>query len=72
MEGWKYSNIKKIEVYRKEVNKEFLYKHDDNIIAIALENKNIKIHKDIFKLDLNNYCSIADFIIKNNFEINND
>ena len=54
------------------MNKEFLYKNDDNIIAIALENKNIKIHKDIFKLDLNNYNSIADFIIKNNFEINND
>ena len=25
-----------------------------------------------FKLDLNNYASIADFIIKNNFDINND
>ena len=72
VEGWKYSNIKKIEVYRKEVNKEFLYKNDDNIVAIALENTNTKIHKDIFKLDLNNYCSIADFIIKNNFDINND
>ena len=54
------------------MNKEFLYKNDDNIIAIALENTNTKIHKDIFKLDLNNYSSIADFIIKNNFEINND
>ena len=72
VEGWKYSNIKKIEVYRKEVNKEFLYKNDNNIVAIALENTNTKIYKDIFKLDLNNYCSIADFIIKNNFEINND
>ena len=72
VEGWKYSNIKKIEVYRKEVNKEFLYKNDNNIVAIALENTNTKIHKDIFKLDLNNYSSIADFIIKNNFEINND
>ena len=66
------SNIKKIEVYRKEVNKEFLYKNDNNIVAIALENTNTKIYKDIFKLDLNDYCSIADFIIKNNFEINND
>ena len=72
VEGWKYSNIKKIEVYRKEVNKEFLYKNDSNIVAIALENTKTKIHKDIFKLDLNNYNSIADFIIKNNFEINND
>ena len=30
------------------------------------------IYKDIFKLDLNNYSNIADFIIKNNFEIKND
>ena len=72
VEGWKYSNIKKIEVYREEVNKEFLYKNDDNIVAIALENSNTEIYKDIFKLDLNNYSNIADFIIKNNFEIKND
>ena len=72
VEGWKYSNIKKIEVYRKEVNNEFLYKNDNNIVAIALENTNTKIYKDIFKLALNNYSSIADFIIKNNFDINND
>ncbi len=72
VEGWKYSHIKKIEVYREEVNKEFLYKSDDNIVAIALENTSIKIYKDIFKLDLNNYSSIAEFIIKNNFELKND
>ena len=52
------------------MNKEFLHKSDDNIVAIALENTNTIIHKDISILDLNNYSSIADFIIKNNFELN--
>ena len=54
------------------MNKKFLHKNDNNIVAIALEDTNTKIHKDIFKLDLNDYSSIADFIIKNNFEIKND
>ncbi len=72
VEGWKYSNLKKIEIYRKKLNKGFLYLEDDNIVAIALENLNLSIKKNIYKLDLNDPSSIANFILKNNFNINYD
>ena len=72
MEGWKYSNLKKIEIYRKKINKDFLYLNDDKIVAIALENLETNIQKDIIKLDLNNPLSIANFILKNKFEIKYD
>lgn len=72
VEGWKYSKLKKIEIYRESINKNFLYLKDDNILAIALENKNIHLHKPICKLNLNNPLEIADFILKNNFEFKND
>ena len=53
VEGWKKENIKKIEVYRKEVNKPLL----------ALNDKNININ-NVMLLDINNYDSIAKFIKK--------
>lgn len=61
VEGWKKENIKKIEVYRKETNKPLLYNNDKNIIAIATNDKSIKIKK-MTVLDLNNYEQIAKFI----------
>ena len=61
VEGWKKENIKKIEVYRKEINKPLLYNNDKNIIAIATNDKSIKIKKMTI-LDLNNYEQIAKFI----------
>ena len=61
VEGWKKENIKKIEVYRKEINKPLLYNNDKNIIAIATNDKSIKIKK-MTVLDLNNYEQIAKFI----------
>ena len=61
VEGWKKGNIKKIEVYRKEINKPLLYNNDKNIIAIATNDKSIKI-KNMTVLDLNNYEQIAKFI----------
>lgn len=61
VEGWKTENIKKIEVYRKETNKPLLYNNDNNIIAIATNDKSIKIKK-MTVLDLNNYEQIAKFI----------
>ncbi len=72
VEGWKYSNLKKIEIYRKKIDKDFLYLNDDKIVAIALENLETYIQKDIIKLDLNNPLSIANFILKNKFEIKYD
>ena len=61
VEGWKKENIKKIEVYRKEVNKPLLALNDKNIIAIATNDKNININ-NVMLLDINNYDSIAKFI----------
>ena len=63
VEGWKKENIKKIEIYRKEIKKPLLYNNDINIIAIATNDKSIKI-KNMTILDLNNYEKIAKFICK--------
>lgn len=63
IEGWKKENIKKIEVFRREINKPLLAKNDKNIIAIATTDKTIKI-KNTVLLDLNNYKEIAMFIKK--------
>ena len=69
VEGWKYSNLKKIEIYREKINKGFLHIKDKNIVAIALEDINLQIKKPIQKLNLNDHYSIADFIVKNKFNI---
>ena len=61
VEGWKKENIKKIEIYRKEINKPLLCDKDKNIIAVATNDKSIKI-KNMTILDLNNYEKIAEFI----------
>ena len=61
VEGWKKENIKKIEIYRKEINKPLLCEKDKNIIAVATNDKSIKI-KNMIILDLNNYQKIAQFI----------
>ena len=63
VEGWKKETIKKIEVYRKEINKPLLALNDKNIIAIATNDKNININ-NVMLLDINNYDSIAKFIEK--------
>ena len=63
VEGWKKENIKKIEIYRKEINKPLLCDKDKNIIAIATNDKRIKI-KNMMILDLNNYEQIAQFIFQ--------
>ena len=67
IEGWKFSNIKKIEIHRRELNKEILCLKDNNILAIASNDLNIDIDKNICRLDINNHESIANFIIENNF-----
>lgn len=61
VEGWKKENIKKIEIYRKEINKPLLCDKDKNIIAVATNDKRINI-KNMMILDLNNYEQIAQFI----------
>lgn len=61
IEGWKAENIKKIEIFRKEINKPLLAKNDKNIIAIATSDKSIDVNNTVL-LDINNYKEIAMFI----------
>ena len=61
IEGWKTENIKKIEIFRKEINKPLLAKNDKNIIAIATSDKSISVNNTVL-LDINNYKEIAMFI----------
>ena len=68
VEGWKFSNIKKIEIYRQSISKNILCLDDKNIKAIASNDKNISVNSNISKLDINDHEKIANFIIKNKFE----
>lgn len=63
VEGWKNENMRKIEIYRKDLNKPLLAKNDKNIIAIATNDISIKID-NVKILNINNYKEIS-FFIKN-------
>ena len=73
IEGFKWENFPKIELYRQQLNKPYLYPTDKNIIAIATDNSlegnlegslnDIKNNTcSIIQLNLNNPPQIADFI----------
>ncbi len=63
VEGWKFENIKKIEVFRNQIKKPVLCDDYDGFIAIATTSKNLKIKKNIRILNLDNINEIADFIL---------
>lgn len=63
VEGFKPEAIPKIELYREELKKPFLFTNDESIIAIATDSKN-KIPTDLPVLDLNQPVQIAEFIIE--------
>ena len=65
VEGYKKEDIPKIEVFRREIGKPFLYKDDKAIFAIA---SNEKLCTEIPSLDLNDINSITQFLI-NKFKI---
>ena len=64
VEGWKFSKIKKIEIYRKVLKKTMLSNQDKNFIAIATDEKELNIETKIPILDINNTKQIGDFILK--------
>jgi len=73
IEGLKSMTYPKIEVYRKNISNELLYKKDSNVIAVTSDSLlNIKIPC----LNLNDISTIVDFIIANRnkyqFQLNND
>lgn len=70
IEGFKNNNFPKIEVHRKEIDSELLYNNAKfntaTFIAIASDED---IKADIQVLDINDYISIAEFIINYYSEI---
>jgi len=66
VEGWKFENIKKIEVFRKKINKPLLCNNHSNFIAVATNSKNLEIKKvkNISILNLNNINEVGNFILK--------
>lgn len=60
VEGFKYAEIPKIEVFRVGLNKPLLAPTDQNIIAVATDTS---LDLTIPTLDLNNISAIADFIM---------
>tara|TARA_B110000014_G_C19997722_1_gene516972 strand:+ start:444 stop:977 length:534 start_codon:yes stop_codon:yes gene_type:complete len=63
VEGFKAEKFPKIELYRRQVSKSFLYDNDESIVAIA-HDENIEINTSIKKLDINNPHEIAKYIIE--------
>ena len=61
IEGLKNMNYPKIEVHRKEISNEILFKKDLNIIAIVSD---LLLDIKIPSFDLNDIPSIVDFIIQ--------
>ena len=63
VEGWKFSKIKKIEVYRKKINKPLLCNENKNFVAIATTSRSLKIKKKIPILNLNDTEEVGNFIL---------
>ena len=62
IEGYKNEFIKKLEVFRSEIGKPFLYPNDKNIFAIVSDKK---INAPIPYHDINNISGICELLIKN-------
>ena len=62
IEGYKNELIKKLEVFRFDIGKPFLYPNDQNIFAIACDKK---IEVPIPSLDINNISDICELLMKN-------
>jgi len=61
IEGYKNEFIKKLEVFRFDIGKPFLYPNDKNIFAIASDKK---IEVPIPSLDINNISDICELLMK--------
>ena len=63
VEGFRDSAFPKIELHRPSLGKEPLFINDENIIAVATDERSLDV-TDIVKMDLNDPEQIADFIIR--------
>jgi molybdopterin-guanine dinucleotide biosynthesis protein len=62
VEGFKHEAMPKIELYRADLEKPFLYPSDQNIVAIASDQP-VDLERDIEQLDINNVDAIASYLI---------
>ncbi|MBG0756610.1 molybdopterin-guanine dinucleotide biosynthesis protein B [Vibrio cidicii] len=62
VEGCKNIAFNKIELHREEVGKPWLYKHDDNIIAIASDVNHLET--TLPQMNINDLDSIAEFVLR--------
>ncbi len=61
IEGFKYEPIPKMEIHRAEVGEPLLHPHDENIVAIASDQR---LETRLLQFDLNDPATIADFVLK--------
>jgi len=61
IEGFKYEPIPKMEIHRAEVSEPLLHPHDENIVAIASDQR---LETRLLQFDLNDPATIADFVLK--------
>ena len=69
IEGFKYHNHTKLEIFRSNISKPLLAKNDKWIIAIASDSgrpKQLPENSDVVILDLNDISAVAEFIIIHN------
>lgn len=64
VEGWKFSDVAKLEVHRGAVNKPVRYREDARIMGIASDTVTQFSDQKITVFDLNDVSSIADFVLK--------
>ena len=61
IEGFKFDPIPKLEVYRAEVGEPLLHPRDEQIVAIASDQR---LETRLLQFDLNDPGAIADFVLK--------
>ncbi|MGL5576579.1 MAG: molybdopterin-guanine dinucleotide biosynthesis protein B [Sarcina sp.] len=61
VEGYKYSDLRKIEVFRKDISKEII-SQDEKLIAVATDDLNLDTKA--IKVDINDYKKIVELIKK--------
>ena len=62
IEGFKHEAIPRIELHRQNLNKDYLYPKDNQILAIATDS-NKSVHKNLTVLDINDSKQIAHYIL---------
>jgi molybdopterin-guanine dinucleotide biosynthesis protein MobB len=62
VEGFRHDTLPKIEVYRAEIGRPYLFEQDDSIIAVVSD-RVVSGRPKLPKLDLNDAAAVADFVL---------